>query len=415
VSDDAPVRALLRPDGPPALATWLAVLAVYGLALALERHGILSSTHGGDVSVYAADAHAVAHGRLPYRDLYFEYPPGALVPILAPEPAGNYVAAFKALMAVCGGAALLAGAAVLRTQERALLPLLAVAVSPLAVGSVFVNRFDVWPALLTVAALALLVRGRSSASLALLAVGAATKVFPVAVLPAAAVWVWRREGRRGLRRALVAFAATGLAVLVPFAVIGAGGLRFSFTIQITRHLQTESLGGAILLCADRLGLYHGTIATGKPGSLDLFGTLPDVVASLSLVAVVALIGWGAWVLGRGPVAVERLVAGAAAAVTVYVAFGKVLSPQYLVWLVPLVPLVRRGRGSAATVLLLAALALTQLEFDHHYHELASAGPVVWILLARDLVLAVLAGLLLRASSYELGGSQTAKTPVLTSR
>jgi Glycosyltransferase family 87 len=409
------VRPSFRRPGRTALATWLVVLGVYGLALAFERYGILSSTHGGDVSVYAADARAIAHGRLPYRDLYFEYPPGALVPILAPEPATDYATAFKALMAVCGGAALLAGAAVLRTQGRALLPLLAVAVSPLAVGSVFVNRFDVWPALLTVAALALLARGRSPASFALLAVGAATKVFPVVVLPAAAVWVWRREGRHGLRRALVAFVATGLVVLVPFAALGPGGLRFSFTVQLTRHLQTESLGGAILLAANRLGLYNATIATGKPGSLDLFGTLPDVVASLSLVAVAALVAWGAWTLGRGPVAVERLVAAVATAVTVYVAVGKVLSPQYLVWLVPLVPLVRRRPGVAATALLLAALVLTQLEFDHHYHELAAAGPVVWILLARDLVLAVLAGLLLRVSAYEPGGSHTAKTPVLTSR
>ncbi len=206
-------------------------------------------------------------------------------------------------------------------------------------------------------------------------------------------------------------------LLVPFAALGPGGLRFSFTIQLTRHLQTESLGGAILLAADRLGLYHATVATGKPGSLDLFGTLPSVVAALSLVAVVVLVAWGAWSLARGPADVERVVAAVAAAVAVYVAFGKVLSPQYLDLADPArAARPPRRRGAAATLLLLTALVLTQVEFDHRYHELATVGPVVWILLARDLVLALLAVLLLRAGgAYGAGGSQTANTPVLTSR
>lgn len=409
------MRAVIRRPGRTSIVTWLVVLAVYAAAILLERYGVRSGVHGTDVGVYETDARAIAHGQLPYRDLYFEYPPGALVPILAPEPAADYPTAFKALMAIVGGGTLAAAALALRAQRRRLLgPLLAIAVAPLAVGSVFVNRFDAWPAFLTVVALTLLLRGNVPAAFALLAVGAATKVFPAAVVPAAAVWVWRAEGSRGVRRALGAFVAAGLVVLLPFAALGPGGLRFSFTIQLTRHLQTESLGGALLLAADRLGLYHATIATGNPGSLDLFGTLPDAVAALSLVAVVALVAWGAWTLARGPADVERLVAAAVAAVAVYVAFGKVLSPQYAVWLVPLVPLAGRARGALASLLLLCALVLTQVEFDHRYQQLASVGPVVWILLARDVALVAVAVLLLRASGSYAGGTQTSKEPLLTS-
>jgi uncharacterized membrane protein len=375
------------------------VLGVYAASVLLERHGVRSSISGGDVRGYAADAHAIAGGRLPYRDLYFAYPPGALAPVLAPEPASSYATAFKALMALLGGGMLAAAAMCLRVEGRRLLwPLLAIAVAPWAVGSVFVNRFDVWPSLLLVAGAALLVRGRPGTAFVLLAAATVTKIFPAAAVPAAAVWVWRAHGTHALKRALAAFVAAGLLILVPFVAIGGGGLRYSFTIQLTRHLQTESLGGAILLVADRLGLYHARIATGDPGSLDLFGALPTAIGILSLLVVVALVAWEAWLLVRGPAAAERAIVAMAAAVVAYVAFGKVLSPQYLVWLVPLVPLVGRVAGTVATALLLAALVLTQLEFDDRYQQIHTVGPVVWILLARDLVVVALAIVLLRASA-----------------
>jgi len=380
------------------VAGGLVVLAVYVIAMVFERYGVRSAVRGVDVRVYESDARAIANGRLPYRDLYFEYPPGALPPILAPEPASDYATAFKSLMAVLGAGCLIGAATVLRAQgSRLLWRLLAISVAPLAIGSVFVNRFDIWAAFLAVIGIAFLARGRPTAAFALFAAGTTAKVFPVFAVPAAAVWVYRRYGVDSLKRALIAFVATGLAILLPFAALGPGGLRYSFTIQLTRHLQTESLGGAVLLVADRLGLYHATIATGNPGSLDLFGRLPSVIGALSLLAVVTLIVWGAWTLVRGPINVERVVTAIAAAVAVYVAFGKVLSPQYLVWLIPIVPLASRLPGRVATLLLLAALVLTQVEFDHHYGQIHTVGPVVWILLVRNLLLVAIAAVLLNGT------------------
>ena len=42
----------------------------------------------GDVGLYLEKARAVAAGHLPYRDLPFEYPPAALIPMVAPYLAG---------------------------------------------------------------------------------------------------------------------------------------------------------------------------------------------------------------------------------------------------------------------------------------------------------------------------------------
>jgi uncharacterized membrane protein len=380
------------------IALWLPVLAVYTAALWFERWGIRSPLHGTDIGVYAQSASEVAHGRIPYRDFYFQYPPGALVPVLAARAFSGYAMAFKIVIAVLGAASLVTAAVCLRACGRRLLwPLLTIAIAPVLVGSVFVNRFDVWPALLTVAALALIAEGRPVLACAFLGAGAVTKVFPAAAAPAAAVWMWRAYGTETLKRALAAFVGTAAAILLPFAALGPGGLRFVFTVQLTRHLQTESLGGAILLAADRLGIYRPTIATGNPGSLDLFGAVPDVIGMVSIAFVVAAIVWGAWLLSRGPVDLDRALTAVVAAIAIYVAFGKVLSPQYVLWLVPIVPLARRRFGVAATLLLSAALVLTQLEFDHHYGQLRNAGPVVWTLLARDLLLVAVAGILVVAS------------------
>ena len=66
-----------------------------------------------------------------------------------------------------------------------------------------------------------------------------------------------------------------------------------------------------------------------------------------------------------------------------------LSPQYVVWLIPLVPF----GGVAAAALLVAALALAQ-SWYFHYHDLWAVGPQAWTLLARNLVLVALFAVLI---------------------
>jgi hypothetical protein len=75
-------------------------------------------------------------------------------------------------------------------------------------------------------------------------------------------------------------------------------------------------------------------------------------------------------------------------VVAFVAFGKVLSPQFLIWLVPLVVLVGGRRGLVAGSLLAAALVATQLWFPFRYWDWALTldGGVSWLVLARDLLL-----------------------------
>ncbi len=77
----------------------------------------------------------------------------------------------------------------------------------------------------------------------------------------------------------------------------------------------------------------------------------------------------------------------------FVAFDKVLSPQYLLWLIPLVPLVRGARGAAATGLLTAAFVLTQVWFPERYFDYALHFHLAGVVLLRDLVLVALLAVL----------------------
>ena len=115
---------------------------------------------------------------------------------------------------------------------------------------------------------------------------------------------------------------------------------------------------------------------------------------MTILQAAALIGlWVAF--ARGPADRERLVRYAAACVCAFIAFGKVLSPQFLIWLIPLVPLVRGRRGAIASAVLLAALLLTQLYFPYRYWDLVNdfAPLPSWLLLARDLTLVALIAVL----------------------
>jgi hypothetical protein len=90
-------------------------------------------------------------------------------------------------------------------------------------------------------------------------------------------------------------------------------------------------------------------------------------------------------------------------VCAFVALGKVLSPQFLIWLIPLVPLVRGRRGLVATGLLTAALVLTQVWFPQRYFDYALHGRLAGVVVLRDLVLVALLGVLaLPASRLRLG-------------
>jgi uncharacterized membrane protein len=114
------------------------------------------------------------------------------------------------------------------------------ALAPLLLGSVMLSRFDLWPAALVTGALAAFVAGRHRVGAGVLGLAVAAKLFPAALAPVAAVWIWRRRGRGEALLCLGVFVAVLALCFVPFLVLSPHGLWHSITTQTSRPLQIES-------------------------------------------------------------------------------------------------------------------------------------------------------------------------------
>jgi uncharacterized membrane protein len=359
---------------PPALLP-LAGALLFLLTCALARGGLFGAGGYGDADLYGGYAAKMASGLWPYRDFYDEYPAGAQpLFLLVHWLPGSFVGAFRWTMALCGAASVWIMLAALR---RSAVAGVVAGLAPLIVGPVFLNTYDLFPALLTVAAVAAWVHDRERTTWVLLALAIAVKVYPVVLVPFVLLDTRRR------RKAVEWMVGVLVLVHLPFAIMGPGGLRFSYWQQLRRGLESESLGAGVLLVLHRLGLVGVTLKDEAPGSRDLVGTLPAVVGALSTLLIVVAVAW-LWRRYDG----ARL-ATAAAAITAFVTFDKVLSPQYVTWLVPIVPAV----AVDCAALLAVVLVLTRLEWERFvkpHGTVAHWGDVLsWWVLARDLALVML--------------------------
>jgi uncharacterized membrane protein len=369
------------------------------------HHGWFERGQIVDTPVYEEYGDTMVRGQVPYRDFSVAYPPGALPMFVLPafgheDDSDGYRRTFEILMVACGAALLLeltlALGALGARAARLFGGLALAAVSPLLLGSVVLTRFDLWPAAVTAAALAALLSNRLRLGHGLLGAGLVVKIWPGVLVPLAVAYTWRTRGKREALVCLGVAAAVAVVVVLPFLVVAPHGLWRTFEQQATRPLQVESLGAALIVAAHHL-FGTGVTMVSSDGSQNVGGTAADIVGAIQSVLQVAVL-LAIWIaFARRERDREELVQFSAAAVVAFIALGKVLSPQFLIWLIPFVPLVRKG---SAALLFVAALVLTQAWFPQHYWQYALdfSSTQSWLVLARDLVLLGLLAVLVTSPS-----------------
>jgi Glycosyltransferase family 87 len=374
------------PDRRRSSAATLIAAGVFLGCWVLLRHWFWARHAIVDTPTYERYGNAIRGGQTPYRDFAVEYPPGALPVFVVPTFLGSgYAHAFGWLMAACG----IGCAAVVAAVRASLGAVAFVAVSPLLIGSLALSRFDFWPALVVATAIAALLNDRHLLGWAALGAAFAIKLYAFVLVPLAVVWTLRRRGVITLTSAVAIGVAVAAAAFGPFVIAAPGGLWDSLWGQADRPLQIESLAASFLTT------FGQPEVVSTHGSQNLAGQGWLAAASTALQLGVLVILWAGF--ARGPAAQDRLLRYAAGAVCAFIAFGKVLSPQFLIWLVPLVPLVRGRRGAAATAILAAALIATQVYFPKRYFAYAERFHLAWLVLGRNvLLIALLAALILPA-------------------
>ncbi|WEH42234.1 glycosyltransferase family 87 protein [Streptomyces sp. AM 2-1-1] len=365
-----------------------------------------------DVSViYRGWYGALRTGSFPVGDVTWQYPPAAALPVLSPAllPFLEYATAFFLLVAVCDAVVLrLLVRAGTRPGGRLAGAWVWVAGVPL-LGPTVCARYDLMVTAVAVAALLAGVR-RPRVLGALAAFGALLKVWPVLVLLGTAPG-------RATRRAWSAAAVTAGTLAAGFWLLMPGAFAF-LTHQRDRGTEIESLGGLALHLARRSG-WPGWIELTY-GSMEFLGPRVALVSSLALWLSVAAFGWLlVWRLRARTFAAHTAADAAFTAVLLFTTTSRVISPQYLVWLVGLAavclvfPGSRMGRPACLVVL---ACPVTFGEFPLGFaHVVASDDTGVALLLVRNGLLVAATGIaavrLWRATAPAPGKSGTAPVAV----
>ncbi|MBX7548728.1 glycosyltransferase 87 family protein [Streptomyces sp. NPDC004232] len=336
-----------------------------------------------DVSViYRGWYEVLRQGTFPLDDVTWQYPPAAALPVLAPAalPFLSYEHAFFML-------AFLADALVLwllvRPGPRPGRSLRGawvwVAGVPL-LGPTVYARYDVMVTAVAVAALLAGVRHPRVMG-ALTAFGALLKVWPALLL----VGCFRRRAW-----ASAAITAAGLAAV--FAVSMPGAFAF-LSFQRDRGTEVESLGALVFHVARHFG-WSGQVLLNY-GSIEFLGPHVDQVSTAALALTGAAFGWLLlWRLRVARRTPTVLADAAFTAVLLFTVTSRVISPQYLVWLVGVAAVClsyRASRMGAPALMVVVASFVTVLEFPLGFvHVVTSDRYGVLLMVVRNGLLAVAA-------------------------
>jgi uncharacterized membrane protein len=350
-----------------------------------------------DLFVYRTFAEPVLSGGLPYRDVAFEYPPLAAPAIALPGLAGTGEETFRWAFAIWTLAAavavvLLCGALARTTGGEGRRALLAAALMPLFCGALLRTHFDLFPVALLLAGLLLLARERPRAGLAVLGLGAVTKLFPLVAVPIALAWLVARGQLREAWQGALACAVV-VAVVAGAAVgISPDGTYDAVRYHLDRPVQVESSPALVVLGLDAVGAGEAE-SVSSHRSDGLLHPAADAIASLFLTVLVALVALLCALVARQRSGPRELVIAALVACTAFALFGKVLSPQFVTWVLPLGALAFAWRMHPLAIAVAAAALLTQIEFPAHYFDVVAGEPLaVGLVALRNLALLAVIGL-----------------------
>ncbi len=378
------------------------------------KSGIYGAAFQGDFNIsYLYSSMVVLLDKLPYQDFAVEYPPVVLVFIVLPRlvaaTLAPYALAFTIEMMLFDLLGLFIIAALSRRLNLTLWKTLAIyTMALLAIGPIITIRHDIIPAIIVLLALYTFMRGNYKISWSLLAVGMMTKIYPAIIAPIFLLYHLHHHQQRHIITGVTTFVITTAIITVPGLLLSPEGFWQSFTYHAQRGLQIESTYASFLLLGQVFG-FTSLETVFSFGSTNVASPLADILAKVSPVVMLLSLAVVYWFFSKSQS--ERAVAqktlspmtqpGAASilnysllAILVFMITSKALSPQFIIWLYPLMPLVYgRWRGTSWLMFIMIGL-MTYFVYPKHYAGLESGDPlVIGMLVLRNVSLVIMAFLL----------------------
>jgi hypothetical protein len=356
------------------------------------------SGHMSDLTLYHSVSSKILDGNIPFRDFPIEYPVLAIIPILIPALVNQIFSgtleSYCVLFVIQNFLlSILTGYTISRTQisgvdsKYALFTYTLLLVFALPV---YLFRYDAFPVLLT-SVMVYTVFQKPFFSGMTLAASIMAKLYPIVIAPAIALYYmvnWLPK--RGLLylSGFLAFSIISLAFILPFT--GSAIFNFAQPHQL-RGIQLESVIGGFLLLANKLNMLSVTI-THNYGSYNIDSPVSQ--------AIVGSMTWGVGVIflliflfqswlffkerqAKGVVSQMSLIIAMNSWLFSFLIFNKVLSPQYVLWILPLIPFLNQ----TIKIKFFVALMLTITIFPGWYHYLMNVSAFLVVLLnIRNLLL-----------------------------
>ncbi|MGI8846825.1 MAG: glycosyltransferase 87 family protein [Candidatus Dormibacteria bacterium] len=352
----------------------VAALLLLGVRIHALLHALDVQAISGDIDRYYAIASAPG---VPYRDVPVEYPPVTVLELHALHLIAPTRAAMGHVLVVLT-MALEAGSAILLWRGWGRSAALVFLITDSFLIDALCTRIDMLSVLLAVLAVVLWKRRhRASAGVTLVA-GVAAKLWPAALLP----FLLSRSDRQA--RLLAGVAGAGAVVTSVWLLLGRGarGIIDVLTFRGAHGWQIESVIGSVLRLAEnpRIELEAGA---------HRFGEVPAGLSPLLLLAAAAVAVYAG-------IRSASLSAMWVAAVAAFLSASTLLSPQFIVWLLPAAGIAWAERERALVVIVAMVAAPTWILTFTYGELLGGNRGIEFLVVGRNLLLlAALAVALIR--------------------
>lgn len=363
---------------------------------------------GNDIEIYFNSATKVLNGKIPYKDFSLEYPPFALIffiiPKLFAQNYSAYLVAFKIEMIffnVIGTIIIFKIYELLQLDKKYLFSFLSFQTLILGlIGPIILYRYDIVPAILTIISIFYFVKYIKEKkekfaiiSWIFLGFSTITKLYPIFIAPLYIIAHFRNEGSiKKIFKSIIYSSITVLIFLSPF-LIYAHNEFFSFlTYHFDRGIQIESIYSSFLLPTKFFG-NEMTIEV-RYGAYEVISSQTQFLSQLSLILMIVFsifIYFLYFILTKKNLNIEYFILFCFLSVSSFIIFNKVFSPQYLVWIYFLIPLVafslKDRKNKIIFILVICVISLfTQLLYPYFYHSLIEISVEgVILLLFRNLL------------------------------